>query len=97
MRYLPEKAAFVLRLVVLAVLLCAQSLSFAHEMGHLDAGDTNLCAVCSISTGLDSPVHVEHEFPDSQPAIHTGCGNPAPVGPRVSASPLTARAPPHTS
>lgn len=97
MRYLAEKGAFVLRLAVLALLLGAQSIAFAHELGHVDSGETSLCAVCSIGTGLDAPVHVEHMAPDTGPVIQKADSRLVLISPKVIETPLTARGPPTTS
>jgi hypothetical protein len=42
------------RLTLLAFLVLAQGLVVAHEIDHFAAGETNLCAVCSVGHGLDS-------------------------------------------
>lgn len=94
MRYLHEKAGIVMKLVVLSLLLGAQSLSLVHAMDHVSASDTSLCAVCSISAGLDGPAHVTHEFSEIQPVIQPRSEQPVLVNPKVFAAPLTARAPP---
>ncbi|MGK2924275.1 MAG: hypothetical protein ACSLE2_01500, partial [Lysobacterales bacterium] len=42
------------RLTLLVFLVLAHGLVVAHEIDHWAAGETNLCAVCSIGHGLDS-------------------------------------------
>ncbi len=97
MRYLHEKTGFALRLAVLATLLAAQCLALAHELDHVGNGEASLCAVCSASTGLDTPVQVEHQAPTARPAAITGASLPPVLHIRVIATPLTARAPPPAS
>jgi len=97
MGYLHEKAGIVLRLGLLSLLLAAQSLLIAHELDHFSAGDTSLCAVCSISSGTDSPVHVEQLPPDSMPVSPNERTRPHTVSIKVITTPLTARAPPSPS
>lgn len=94
MRYLHEKAGIVLRLVLLTVLLAAQSLSFAHELDHFSAGEASLCAVCSIGNNLDVPVQVTHEPPASSPNFQSVIQPSPEVSLKVIATPLSARAPP---
>jgi len=49
------------RLLVLLLLLSAQSFSMAHELTHVSFGDYGvLCEVCSAGHALDAGVKVEH-------------------------------------
>ena len=55
-----------LRLLVLLLLLSAQSFSMAHELGHSDDSDNGvLCEICSAGHGFDTAVTVVHKPPVS--------------------------------
>ena len=45
-----------LRVALLLVLLAAQGLATAHELTHWEQGAQELCATCSLSSGLDCPI-----------------------------------------
>lgn len=45
-----------LRAAFLITLLAAQGVALAHEYAHWQQGAQELCATCSISSGLDCPV-----------------------------------------
>lgn len=45
-----------LRAALLIVLLAAQGLAAAHEFTHWDHPAQELCATCSLSSGLDAPL-----------------------------------------
>jgi hypothetical protein len=94
MRYLPENIRVAVRITLLGLLLTAQSLAFAHELGHLSSGDSTVCAACSISSGEDTPAVVSHIAPDSVPVIVSHKARPNSVNTTASANPLTARDPP---
>lgn len=81
---------------MLCLLLAAQSLSLAHELDHMGLGEASLCAVCSVSHGLDTPAYADDAIPESGPARITAESQPAPVRVHRSAAPATARAPPAT-
>jgi len=67
MRYLHEKTGFVLRLLLLSLLLAAQTLALAHELDHVGLPDNPQCASCSLGGSLSGPVVVEHETWDPTP------------------------------
>ena len=94
MLYLHEKSALVLRLVLLVLLLAAQSIASAHQIEHGDRPDTSFCAICSISSGMDVPVHVDHTQPISPPVFCASVAQPVFVFIRVVAVRCTPRAPP---
>lgn len=55
-----------LRLALLLMLLAAQSIGYAHEIGHVDSVESGICATCSIGNGLGAGVTVSHEAPEVQ-------------------------------
>lgn len=55
-----------LRLALLMLLLAAQGIGYAHEIGHLDSVESGLCATCSIGNGLGAGVTVSHAAPEVQ-------------------------------
>ena len=56
------------RICLLALLLAAHTLSFAHELTHVESGDSGLCAVCSISSDQDVPIIGGYTAPDGGPS-----------------------------
>lgn len=46
----------ILRAALLIVLLAAQGLAAAHEFTHWNHPAQELCATCSLSSGLDTPI-----------------------------------------
>jgi hypothetical protein len=52
-----------LRFAMLALLLAAQGVSYAHELGHFDSAESGYCSTCSIGNGLGAGVSVSHEAP----------------------------------
>jgi hypothetical protein len=82
------------RLLLLAVLLLTQAALLAHEIGHLGASDTGLCAVCQAGHGLDSPA-VASPAPPPAAAIDSAVfAAPALTRPEVYRPARQARAPP---
>ena len=53
----------VVRIALLALLICAQGVTLAHEIDHGIAHEGNVCAVCSIGGGLSSAVTGDHSCP----------------------------------
>lgn len=83
-----------LRAALLIVLLVAQGLAAAHEYTHWDQASQELCATCSISSGLDGPVALPAPVPDTPQAIEF-CFEHAPQALHQGApNPYLQRAPP---
>ena len=62
----------VIRLLLLGILLAAQTLSFAHDVTHLWGDDTELCEMCRMQG--NSPVITnpdQNEFPQGLTACHS--------------------------
>lgn len=56
------------RLWLLMVLLAAQGLVLAHGVDHAINSDAALCAICSVSHGVDDVVGAETPSPSTAPA-----------------------------
>ena len=87
--------AWPLRLLVLLLLLSAQSFSLAHELTHAPDGDNGvLCEICAAGHSLDATVPVAHATPNSQCATILRVTE-SPAGHyHADTSPYIARAPP---
>jgi hypothetical protein len=61
----------VIRLLLLGILLAAQTLSFAHEVTHLSGDETELCEMCRIQGNSPAITNLDQdEFPLSLNASH---------------------------
>lgn len=85
------------RLTLLAFLLVAQCSVFAHEIDHFAAGDSNLCAVCSIGHGLEGTATASHQAPLSGPDDPAPDDRPVIVRAGAAWGTAQARAPPTLS
>lgn len=56
------------RLWLLLILLAAQGLVLAHGVDHAINSDAALCAICSVSHGIDDLVGAEAPGPGTTPA-----------------------------
>lgn len=56
MKYSTSPWAKFLRAALLVVVLAAQGLAAAHEFTHWNHPAQELCATCSLSSGLDTPI-----------------------------------------
>jgi len=76
-----------LRAALLIILLAAQGLAAAHELTHWDKPAQELCATCSLSSGLDTPIaptapalecpqSVEFFFEYAPSRLHSDAPNP---------------------
>ena len=76
-----------LRAALLIVLLAAQGLAAAHEYCHWNHPAQELCATCSLSSGLDTPIaptapvlespqSVEFFFEYAPTRLHSDAPNP---------------------
>ena len=83
------------RLLVLLILLSAQSFSLAHEVNHVPFGDNGvLCEVCAAGHGLDAGVTVAHDVPNGQCAHDLRVIEPLAGHAQANPSPYISRAPP---
>lgn len=82
------------RLALLLVLLLAQGFLLAHEVDHIAAAESSLCAVCQVGHGLDSPAVAEAALPPaaSDESVPFAC--PAPHRSDSARHARRARAPP---
>lgn len=82
-------------LLVLLLMLSAQSFSLAHELTHVPSGDNSiLCEVCSTGHGLDTGVAVAHFVPFSQRTHDLQVLEPRAGILQAIITPYIARAPP---
>lgn len=56
---LDANGSIALRLALLSLMLAVQSLSFAHELSHHQAGDSGYCSICSGQPGDEALVQAE--------------------------------------
>lgn len=96
MRTLPRQTGLLPRLTLLAFLLLAQGLVFAHEIDHFAAGEANLCAVCSIGHGLESAACPSQPAPLAGPDVPPPAERPAIARSRTASGIAQARAPPRS-
>ena len=83
------------RLLVLLLLLSAQSFSMAHELTHAPYSENGvLCEICSAGHGLDTAVTVAHFVPVSECAHELTALEPLAGQILTLSSPYIARAPP---
>lgn len=92
-----HRLGIVLRSLLLGLLLVAQASAIAHEADHLASGDSGLCAVCSLSAGLDGPVASMATIPGLQDLPVFAPRTPAFIKVAHEAAHCAARAPPHHS
>lgn len=91
LRSLPGPVA---RIALLALLLAAQGLAFAHDLEHLGGHGESLCAVCSASHAQDGATLESADAAEPQP-IRTPCPATATLAVRATfAGVFHARAPP---
>ena len=58
-----------IQLLLLGILLTAQTLSFAHEAMHLSSGDTELCEMCRLQSSSPAITNLDqYEFPNNPDA-----------------------------
>ena len=76
--------------LLLAVLVSAQTLAFAHELSHHDLTDSDWCAVCSVGGDLEGDLRTTVQPPAGPaPDGHFRTALPAPV----ATQPVAAHAP----
>lgn len=67
-RYFNHK---MIRLLLLAVLMSVQTLSFAHQVTHLSAGETELCDTCRVQSNTPVLAGIQPDiFPIGLVACH---------------------------
>lgn len=54
-----------LRSALLILLLAAQGFAVAHEFEHWDQPAQELCATCSLTSGLDAPLASDQPVPET--------------------------------
>ena len=94
MGFTGSKTGLSMRLGVLLLLLCAQSFTLAHELGHEFTGETSRCTVCSIGHGLHTGLSVSHAPPACEPSAQTPLFESPVHQPQITAVAFSARAPP---
>ncbi|MDT8320485.1 MAG: hypothetical protein RQ826_08145 [Xanthomonadales bacterium] len=94
MRFAGSKAGLPMRLGILLLLLCAQSFTLTHELGHDLADETSLCAICSIGHGLHAGVSVSHAPPACEPSAQMPLFESPVHQPQITTVAFSARAPP---
>lgn len=83
------------RLLLLLLLLSAQSFSLAHELTHVPYSEGSLlCEICSAGHGLDTGVVVAYVLPVVQCAHNLRVIKPIDSHHQAETSPYIARAPP---
>lgn len=86
------------RLALLLLMLAAQGIAVAHEIGEDHRLQSHSCATCIIGQGLDTAVSVKNEAPTVHPRLAFAPPTrsiTAILTPRVNSH--AARAPPHLS
>ena len=84
-----------IRLLVLLMMIGAQSFSMAHELSHDIYGVNGaLCEVCSAGPGLDTGLTVAHAAPQSTCSHQQPFIEPVIDSAKTAVAPYTARAPP---
>jgi len=95
MRFVNSEKNWLSRLLVLLLLLSAQSFSMAHELTHAPYGVNGVvCEICSAGHGLDTGVPVAHVVPVLQCTRDLQALEPRAVHYQAVSAPYIARAPP---
>lgn len=66
MKLTPSRVCIWLRIALVTLMLAAQGLAYAHELGHLETGYSNNCGICSIGHGFGSSVNASHDIASIQ-------------------------------
>lgn len=96
MKTSPRQTGLLPRLTLLAFLLLAQGLVFAHEIDHFAAGEANLCALCSIGHGLEHAACAGQPAPLAGPDVPPPAERPAIARSGAASGIAQARAPPRS-
>jgi len=86
-----------LRLALLLLLLTAQGIVSAHELGSSHSLDSHLCATCVVGHGLGAALGASHEAPAVQVSRAAPPATPSVFTPAALASCHYARGPPALS
>ena len=95
MNFVNPRKNWRIRLLVLLLMLGAQSFSMAHELSHDNYGVNGaLCEVCSAGHGLDTGLTVAHTIPQSTCSHQQPFIEPIIDGVKTAVAHYIARAPP---
>lgn len=95
MNFVNPRKNWRIRLLVLLLMLGAQSFSMAHELSHDNYGVNGaLCEVCSAGHGLDTGLTVAHATPQITCSHQQPFIEPIIDGVKTAVAHYTARAPP---
>lgn len=82
-------------LLLLCVMLAAQSLAFAHEFDHLASGDNSPCLICPMGSNVEAAAAESGHMLMPQVSVTVESAPPVCARPNAFSIAAPARAPPH--